>query len=325
MKLLLLLLWTSLAAFEPILITPYPVVGYREVPIENQTLYLWYPVKADVVGTKSDSPIDVFKIAKDSEFQKVPAPLIILSHGYFGNPHMLSWLIRAFVHNGFIVAAVQHKDLEGGAIQLDYWKRASDIKSILDTLTKAPFDKIVDPNRIGLAGYSLGGMTALWLIGGKVTNLDNLVPSAEYAIQRDYSFAQDAINSINKDAWTKDYRDPRIKAAFIMAPAWTWVFDESSLKKVNIPVYLVAAEKDQILVSKNNAGKVHDLIPYSQYQLIPGKGGHYIFITAVGEANKNAMGRFSFVFEDDPEVDRAWIQSQVSEEAVRFFWSALNI
>ena len=42
---------------------------------------------------------------------KIKRPIIVLSHGYTGNPHQLSWLIKGLVNQGFIVLDIQHLDL----------------------------------------------------------------------------------------------------------------------------------------------------------------------------------------------------------------------
>ncbi len=92
--LLILLIPISMLAFEPYPVTPYPVVGYRETPFfddfqkVDRMLLSWYPVEPTTVGTKSDSPWDLFYVAINA----VPAqstakmPVIAISHGYTGNP-----------------------------------------------------------------------------------------------------------------------------------------------------------------------------------------------------------------------------------------------
>jgi predicted dienelactone hydrolase len=125
----------------------------------------------------------------------------------------------------------------------------------------------------------------------------------------------------------KSWRDPRVKAAFAMAPAWSWLFNEESLRKISIPVYLIAAEGDRVLVSRTNAGLFAHSIPHAIYQEIPGKADHYIFISALSEKQRekaDPSGKLNFILEDDATVDRRWIQFEVAEEAARFFNSVLR-
>lgn len=107
-----------------------------------------------------------------------------------------------------------------------------------------------------------------------------------------------------------------------MAPAWAWIFDEKSLSKISIPIYFIASSADNVLVTQSNAGFFARNVPKSTYQEIPGKANHYVFISALNEKQRqelNLPAKFNFLIEDDVSVDRAWIQSEVSQEATRFF------
>ncbi len=334
---LLILLFFPLAliAFEPYPVTPYPVLGFKEVPFFdhfqqiNRQLLVWYPVDPQVVGAPSAYPWDTFHVAMNATPAKTPTkrPLIVLSHGYMGNPHHLSWLIREFVHQGFMVIGIRHTDLIDGKIHANHWQRARDIKIILDQFFSNSLSDFVDENQIGIAGYSLGGTTSIWVAGGRTTKLDNLMPGPEYAALREFMRANEVLSTLNKDMMGKNWRDPRIKAAFVMAPAWSWLFDETSLTTISIPVYLIAAEADRVLVTKNNAGFFARHIPHALYQTIPGKADHYIFISALNERQRKLVdptAQFDFLLEDDASIDRTWIQLQVAEEATRFFQSVFN-
>lgn len=178
----------------------------------------------------------------------------MISHGYLGNPHQLSWLIRGLVHEGYTVAAIHHLDLVEGRLHADHWKRARDITTFLNAFFANPLSQNVNRDKIGVAGYSLGGTTSIWLAGGRTNRLDSLVPGPEFANPREFSRADEALQTLDKQMMSRNWRDPRIKAAFIMAPAWSWLFDEESLHSISIPVYLIAAEADDVIVTKNNAG-----------------------------------------------------------------------
>lgn len=319
----------SLFAFEPLIVTPFPIVGYQEIPFYDdfhkvqRELLVWYPINK-ASGKSSESPWDVFQIALNASPASVKnkMPVVVISHGYTGNPHQLSWLIRWLVHNQFIVLGIQHIDLINGKAHVNHWQRALDVKTMIDKFSATPFAKLADLNKIGFAGFSLGGTTAIWVAGGRSTKLDTLIPGPQYASIEDYVRADEALPSLNKEMMSKDWKESRVKAAFVMAPAWAWLFDEKSLSQVSIPTYLIAAENDQVLVTKNNAGYFSKFIPESIYQTISGKAGHYIFISALNQNERekaDPSGELNFLFEEDSTIDRRWIQSQVSEEAVNFF------
>lgn len=328
LRILFLLIATPLflASFEPRMITPFPTVGYREIPfedsVEKSLLFTWYPVDPGVIGTHSQNSWDRFNIAKEALPYGTKLPTVIISHGYTGNPHQMSWLINGLVQRGYLVLAMQHRDLVNGKAHINHWQRAQDIGKMMDLFSKNPLSEHADLNKIGIAGFSLGGTTAIWVAGGRTTKLDTLIPGPEYASTEDYTRADEALPTLNREMMAQDWRDSRIKAAFIMAPAWAWLFDETSLKNIVIPTYFVAAAEDKTLVTPNNAGFFARNIPKSVYQEIPGKVSHFIFISAISEQKRKQTdpdNKLSFLFEEDASVDKEWIQLQLIEEADRFF------
>lgn len=319
-----------LMGFDPKPVTPYPVVGYQESSFNDwdhgayRQLMIWYPVDSKVVGTVSQSPWDTFKVAENAPIasSKSKRALIVLSHGYTGNPHQLSWLIQGLINHDFIVLSVQHNDLIDGKVHLNHWERAKDITKIINQFSAHPLSASTDMNKIGIAGYSLGGTTAIWITGGRATKLQNIIPGPDYASPEDYELAGDAMKTFDKGQMPKEWRDKRVKAAFVMAPGWAWLFDEVNLRTINVPTYLMAAAGDKTLVSRNNAGYFARFIPKAIYQEIPGKAGHYIFISAINEQQQNKADpekKLSFLFEDNASIDRLWIQQQVIREAVNFY------
>lgn len=325
----------SLIGFVPKPVTPYPVVGYREVSFfddfhkVNRNLLIWYPVNPLLPGTNSKSDWDVFKVALEAPpiEAKKKMPLVVISHGYTGNPHQLSWLINGLVHRRFIVIGIQHLDLIHGKAHVNHWQRPMDVKMIIDQFSKDSLAEAADLNKIAIAGFSLGGTTSIWAIGGKAEKLDSLKPGPEYAAPEDFVRIEETLKTFKKDKMASDWRDKRVKAAFIMAPAWAWLFSEESLQKIKVPTYLIAAAEDKVLVTKNNAGFFARNIPHSIFQEIPGKGNHYIFISALNANQRkkvNPKGELNFLFEEDASIDRRWIQLQVVEEAARFFRSVFK-
>ena len=117
-----------LYAFEPHRVTPYPVVGFKEIPLDGEAqtsrrhILVWYPVDAQVGGVPSDDPWDLFNVAVNASPAQLPEkfPLIVISHGYLGNPHNLSWLIRNLVYHRFVVIGIRHMDLIEGQVHANF-------------------------------------------------------------------------------------------------------------------------------------------------------------------------------------------------------------
>jgi predicted dienelactone hydrolase len=324
---LVLIFPVMLLGFEPHPVTPYPVVGYEEVPFQDnvqqmsRNLLIWYPINPQLEGTISKNPWDVFNVAIGVPPKTFEAkmPVIVISHGYGGTPHQLSWLIRRLVYSGYIVLGIQHLDLSNHG---NNWQRPQDISTIIDRFTAHPMANYANLNQIGIAGFSIGGTTAIWLAGGRATKLDHIVPGPKDAYPEEFSGVEATLPYLNMKMMSKSWHDPRIKAVFAMAPAWGWVFDEKSLSKISIPTYLIASSADNVLVTQSNAGFFVRNIPKSIYQEIPGKATHYVFISALNEKQQQKLSlpaKLSYLLEDNVSIDRAWIQSEVAQEATRFF------
>lgn len=321
--------------FEANSLYSHAKVGFSEISFfddfqeEQRSLLIWYPIDEHAEVTSSSNSWDPFYIGMDAPLaqQQQKMPVIVISHGWSGDSHELSWLIRELVHAGFLVVGIQHRDIINGKMHINHWMRAQDISIVLDHFISSPMATSADLDRIGIAGFSLGGTTALWLAGGRTTKLDSVMPGPEYADQDNFKSVNELLPDLNKEKMSKDWKDPRIKAAFIMAPAWSWIFDEQSLEAVTIPTYIIAGANDEVVKTSFNAGLFAKYIPNCIYHEIPGKAGHFIFFKTLSSQKRaivDPSGKLSFLLDDDESVDRFWIQSKVAAEAVRFFQRMLD-
>jgi dienelactone hydrolase len=102
---------------------------------------------------------------------KGPFPLIAFAHGFNGNPGKLTQLLGAWARAGYVVVAPAFpltNDLTPApGVLADYAHQPADVKFAVDRVIKlshrrrSPLFHKVDPSRMGLAGHSLGGVTAL--------------------------------------------------------------------------------------------------------------------------------------------------------------------
>src|SRR5207302_7415398 len=132
---------------------------------------LWYP--AALGSRDSEWRVGIFKAGWNAQKAPLSAaaskrPLIVLSHGTGGGAAAMAWLAETLASNGYIAAAVNHHGNTAAepSYQLQgfmLWSaRARDISVLIDKLLADPqFGAHIDPSRIGVAGFSLGGYTAL--------------------------------------------------------------------------------------------------------------------------------------------------------------------
>lgn len=270
-----------------------------------------------------------------------PHPLILLSHGFGGIGRQLTWLGSALARQGYIVAAVDHPGTEGRdgitpAGAYAPWERAGDMKLALDTLLADPrLGARIDRGRIGVAGFSLGGWTAALLAGARpdFARLRAFCASAQRDRicnpQREFplDFVREQAKTLAEArlaplaagehaAW----RDERIRAALLIAPALGQALDEASLRAVRIPLAVLAGAADTVTVTATNAKTIADAVPGATLTVLPDVG-HYDFLAPCTAAGRAAAPHYC---EDHPRADRAATHATTIAAALRFFDRALR-
>jgi predicted dienelactone hydrolase len=112
------------------------------------------------------------------------------------------------------------------------------------------------------------------------------------------------------------HRDPRVRAAFAIAPALGPAFAPESLGQISIPVAIVAGRADSIAPVGSNAEYLARHIPHAQLTIYPGGVGHYTFIDTCTENGRKRLPR---ICNDAPDVDRIAIHEDAARKAIAFF------
>uniref|UniRef100_UPI000834A6FA alpha/beta hydrolase family protein n=1 Tax=Pararhodobacter sp. CCB-MM2 TaxID=1786003 RepID=UPI000834A6FA len=101
-------------------------------------------------------------------------PLVVISHGYPGNRHLLSHLAEALASRGYLVAAADHPAStydDQGPFGATLYHRPLDQRFLLAELSRHP---LANPDRAAIIGYSMGGFGALVTAGaGLVAGMVN--------------------------------------------------------------------------------------------------------------------------------------------------------
>ncbi len=203
-----------------------------------------------------------------------PFPLIILSHGLGGTRDSLDYLGRFWAGRGYVCAQIQHVGTDdsvwrgakseaeaetamksaGGNLE-NIFNRPRDVSFSIDQLLKlgadqnSPLKGKINADRIGVAGHSLGGLTALLSAGQRAM-------AGEFAL---------------------DLSDPRIRASVSMSsPLNPNAPIDAQFAEFKIPnFYLVGSEDNSVLGATIAQRQIYDAIAApDQYLLIIGGADH---------------------------------------------------
>ncbi|NVO58122.1 alpha/beta fold hydrolase [Rhodobacteraceae bacterium B1Z28] len=235
---------------------PYqPAMTDLEIPDaegeRNLSGFLWYPTYATHPVTY-DFESEVWvgnKVVKDAVPVTQQFPLVVLSHGMFGNAYNQAWLANALAQRGYVVAAISHPGTSTWSRDPDQtrqlWERPKDISRVIDhAIGSSDFARNVDPDRIYMAGHSLGGFTAMELAGARYdtaglkryceTQPDELT----CGILSDWKIAQTPEDRVKMEA---DLSDPRIKAFAVFDLGGTQSFSKTSIRQIDRPMLVLGA------------------------------------------------------------------------------------
>ncbi|MBB5394870.1 alpha/beta fold hydrolase [Mucilaginibacter sp. AK015] len=297
---------------------------------------VWYPTTdRKTPALKENFPFIVEPTIRNATLPAEKHPLIMISHGTGGGRLTMEWLADALVKQGFIVAAVDHwGNTYDNKIAIDFltpWQRAQDISFVLtQLLNDTALDKVIDRQRIGAAGFSIGGFTVIALAGAKVSldAMDAFNKTPQGIREITIPEFPDLINKVDEKelaalfAKSPPLKDKRIKAVLAMSPAVGQGFvSPAQFKDVDIPMYIISAQSDSIAPVKTNAAHYLRLMPKSKLYVVPGKAGHYVFLNeAIPEVKKTG----GIIFNDDPAVSRSAVHERVGNMAAKFFKESLK-
>jgi len=293
----------------------------RDRPVITE---VWYPVDETVQAAPVEGLWVRCAEARDAplKISSNKYPLVLMSHGNWGDRLNNSWIAETLAANGYIVASMDHYgntwNNKIAECFIKIWDRPQDVSFVIDQLLQDErFGPHINQNKIGLIGYSLGGHTAIWVAGGTVSQFDKPDMKKVPADQLPTTVNEDVINSIDFAPAMNSYKDPRVSAVFVMAPALGYLFDMTSLQNISVPVYIVAAEGDLTVPLEAGPNILATKIKKAAMTLIPGSASHYVFLNEVTKGGKMLLDKR--VAHDAPTVDRAKIHDEVGASAVQFF------
>lgn len=304
---------------------------------------IWYQASADSV--ESEWRIGVFHFGRNalnarfSDTRK--RPLIILSHGTGGSAAQLSWLAESLVEAGYLVAGINHHG--NTAAESTSWphgfalpgERARDISALIDQLLDdEEIAPLIDAERIGVAGFSIGGYSALASAGTHFKVADRqlrcesqssnpvcrLPPEAEFT-EEDIQILASS-DALFKQALVRDespVSDPRIRAVYAIAPAFLSLMTEDDFALLDTPTRIVLAQNDEQILLSETLDALRLGAPDVTTITIP-NAGHYAFLATCTFRGKIFL---SALCRDSSKIDRQHLHALVGDDATMFFGASL--
>ena len=240
---------------------PLPDGSSREL-----TVAIWYPTRTTPAPYAYNRVVLPGRVAVggDRPAQGEPFPLIVFSHGYLGCGTQSTYLTQYLAGQGYVVAAPDHEDAKlcsivGAPGPGELWRRdrppiatfqhrPGDIQAVIDELLRLSTDRqsnlfaMIDPQRIGAAGHSLGGWTV--------------------------AVASGAIPQL---------RDGRISAALLLAPAESGLTAED-FGRITAPVMFLLGERElPILGSSAERATSYENARPPKFRAVVEDAGHFAF------------------------------------------------
>jgi predicted dienelactone hydrolase len=261
------------------------------------TVEVWYPaalggetpviVYEDTLGRADDpnQPLVPFTFGgraardADADMSAAPYPLIVISHGFPGSRFLMTYLAENLASKGYVVASIDHtesvfSDVSGFASTL--LNRPLDVRFVIDQMAAqaedadSPFRGLLDANNTGLIGYSMGGYGVLNVAGGRYG-------SAYLPVLRNFGLPGVEFLAVNSVANPDFTADERVKAVYALAP-WGMNFnlwDADSLSTLDVPVFFVAGDQDDISGFVNGPRRLFELATNSERYLLVFEGARH--------------------------------------------------
>ena len=178
-------------------------------------------------------------------------PMVVMSHGTGGSYLGHFDTAIALADAGFVVVAMNHTgdNYADQSRSVDIMDRPRQVSRVIDHMLSTWEGRAaIDPQRVGMFGFSAGGFTTLAIIGGvpdfaKIGPMCRQYPG-DFACQL---WPRPKARSLAPA--TLAVADARIKAAVVAAPALGFTFSPDGLKNVKVPVQLWRAENDVIVAA----------------------------------------------------------------------------
>lgn len=204
-------------------------------------------------------------------------PLVIISHGYPGNRYLLSHTGENLASKGYVVVSIDHTEStydDQQPFPSTLYNRPLDQRFVLEEIASMAAGSgflagLVDADRTGIIGYSMGGYGLVNNLGGGYS--ESIVGSF-MAPPNELLYAHATHNPDFRDGL-----DPRIKAGVAVAP-WGMeggFWDAEGLSGISVPTFYIAGDADTVAGYENGPRAIWEQAVNSDRYLLTFKNaGH---------------------------------------------------
>ncbi|WP_137134873.1 alpha/beta fold hydrolase [Rhizobium sp. FKY42] len=268
-------------------------------------------------------------------------PLILLSHGSGSRALGMAWIATRLAEKGLIVAGPDHPGTTSGdstpIATPRIWERTQDLTNIITWMTgEAPWKASIDPGKIGVLGFSLGGSTALEIIGARADLNAYADYCDRYTMMMDCQWFAGGFGFVDgkrvaspvvklrefDKRFEQSNIDPRITSAVVVDPGLVQAFKPESLKQIKANTTIINLGSGDTLAAVVDATKLVAQIPGVAYHQITG-ANHFSFLPA---CKPGAQDFLSEAGDADPICDGKGLRdrAEVHRDAEKLVISAFE-
>ena len=256
---------------------------------------------------------------KDCPINGDHLPLIVVSHGRRGAFLAHNDTAAALADAGFVVAAINHPgDNAKDSGRTDEFsvliERPADMKRLTDFMLGAWKEAaVLDPQRIGLFGFSRGAYTGLVVIGGNpdFAALATLCQATGATTPKCEAVREGRVPT------AAPTHDPRIKAAILAdPPVFEGLFSRERLAGVTNPLLLWRSALGGDGVTPDAIDALEPLLPSRPDYRIVANSAHFSFVAPCPPELAKAI---PVLCTDPPGFDRKTFHDEFNRAAVAFF------
>lgn len=290
-------------------------------------LSVWYPavgngngraVYRDALGSgpgDPERPVVPFEFCSQAWDAAQPAkvgnplPTVLISHGFPGSNVLMAWLSEHLASHGFAVVGINHT----GATHADRGEFAdvlvnkpSDILAVLDAIGSGDLDLdgvALNGDRVGLAGYSMGGYAALVAAGA---SLDPRLAGLP------------ALQGIDVTPWlsAQHAADPRIAAVVGLAPwggpealervgfSGLSLWRAEAMRAIEAPLLLISGDADLISGYQGGARWIFEHVTQPRWLLTYHQARHNVAPMPPPVISRQTVREFNHYAEPVWDIER---------------------